>query len=209
MIDILRLCGVTIGSLRKIFIILPEDVSKFGAAPYIVPVTTEAMLYNGTREYSVKADRNTAIFTEKKVTNNKAGDYYEQNIQFQIRQLRVDVDYVSQFLINRRVHLLTVDNNGRVMFHKMMRQTDAATTGDQWTAKNGYTFTFTSRTPRKQPSIPTAKTRFTLLNGTPSTGTTDNPALQKTAQFVLYEANTFQKTYLNVWNDGRMTVETL
>lgn len=210
MIDILRSCGVTVGSLRKIFMIMPEDVRIMGAVPYIVPVTTEATLYDGKREYVVQADRNTALFTERKTINHVAGDYYEQQITFQVKRLRVEVDYVSQILINNRIHLLTVDNNGRVVFHKNMRQSDEATTGDRWTAKNGYTFTFTSRSLRKQPSIPQAKQRFSLLGGTGSTGTgTGGSTPQREAQFILYEANTMQRTYLNVWNDGRMTVDTL
>jgi hypothetical protein len=207
MVDIFRVCGVTVGSLRKIFILLPEDVKREGVTPFVVPVTTEATLYEGKREYIVQADRNTAVFTEKKVINNKAGDYYEQSITFQIKKLRVEVDYVSQFLINRRVHLLTVDKNGIVRFHRLMRQTDTATTGDTWTAKNGYTFSFSTRSPRKQPSIPLPKKRFSLVGGLPTTDDSTTPT--RTAQFILYEANTSQRTYLNVFSDGSMTIESL
>lgn len=154
MSDILRPCGVNAGSLRKIFILLPEDIEIDGIRTFVIPITTQPELYSDRRLYKVQADRNTAIFSEKKSIANRAGDYYDTAISFQVRKMRVEVDFVCEVLKNRCFHVLCEDNNGIVRYIRKMRLNDEASTGDKLSAKNGYVFSFTTKQKNKTATIP-------------------------------------------------------
>jgi hypothetical protein len=207
--DILRHCGVTIGSLRKIFIILPEDVEVDGIPSYVIPITTEPELYAGKKQYKAQADRNTAFFSEKKNIAHRAGDFYETQVGFQVKHLRYEIDFVCECLKNRRVNILCEDNNRVVRYFKNLRENEEATTGDKWSAKNGYTFNFATRQKNKSQTIPGVTLQGLVGNFTLTGGGNQPSGISATAQFELYDTNTGVKKVLSTFSDGRISIEIL
>ena len=205
MTDILKICTPSVGSLKKAYLILPEHITNLGAKPRIIPITTMPTLLPTNVEpdakmYDMQFDRDTSYWSEKKNITERHGDFYTASLGFQVKKLRVEVDYVIELLCNTPVHILFEDNNGLVKFMTFTRLTDEANTGDKKTAKNGYTFSFTKRAQRKTPSIP----NYSLGNIAGSGGTLPGDGIA--ARFNLFEADGGIVKTLNVYNSGRTTI---
>jgi hypothetical protein len=165
MTDILKICGTNVGSLRKAFLIFPEHVSNLGGSVQIIPIVAVPQLINqsieeNARFYDVQIDTNTGSFSERRVIDGRHEDYYNATLYFQIKKMRVEVDYMIQLIANTAVHVLFEDSNGLVKLMAFARLSDEAFSGDRRIAKNGYAFTFTKRSTRKTPSI----TNYSLNN---------------------------------------------
>jgi hypothetical protein len=204
MTDILKICTISIGSLRKAFLILPEHVSNLGEKPGIIPVTTMPTLLSPSIEpnakmYALEFDNNTSYFTEKKVPDGRHEDYYNVSLGFQVKKLRTEVDYVIEYNRNNPVHILFEDNNGLVKFITFARMLDEAGTGDRKSTKNGYTFTFSKRSLRKTLSIP----NYTLGD---IAGGGILPGDGISARFNLFEAENGTVKQLIIYNSGRAVI---
>lgn len=205
MTDILKICTPSVGSLRKAYLILPEHVLNIGQKPRVIPVTTEPTLIPpfvnpAAKLYDVQFDNNTAFFTEKKTIGERHGDFYTATLGFQVKKLRIEVDYVIEWLCNAYVHILFEDNNGLVKLMTFARLTDEATTGDRKNGKNGYVFSFTKRSDRKTASIP----NYILSDMAGSGGILPGDGIA--ARFNLFEADGGAVKTLNVYNSGRTTI---
>lgn len=165
-IEVRKRCRPAAGSVRLVYIIVPEDVTADGMPQtFILPLIAYApTLDAGAKPIGIPIDRNTAIFSENKNTGNRAGDYYDRKLSFQIREMRYEVDYIREMLKNRRFHLLLEDYNKRVRFVKNCRVQEDATTGDKYLSKNGYTFNFFGRSETISPTIPVETIVFSEVN---------------------------------------------
>ena len=143
---------------------------------FIVPlIAYPPTLEAGAKRYGIAIDRNTAIFSENKKTDNRAGDFYERKLSFQVREMRYEVDYVREMLKNRRFHVLLEDYNKHVRFVKNLRVQEDATTGDRYMSKNAYTFNFYGRSETLSPTIPISTIVFSEVNGGSGSGSTSTP----------------------------------
>jgi hypothetical protein len=174
--DIKKRCKPAAGSVRIAYIIVPEDVVDSGMPQtYVFPVISyEPQLDTTARKYVLQMDRNTGVFSEIKKTDNRAGDYYEQKLSFQVRGMRYEVDYTRELLKNRTFHVLYEDYNKQVRLVKNLRVQDEATTGDRYFAKNGYTFNFYTRSVNLAPTIPISLIVFSVQDNGGTGGGNNN-----------------------------------
>lgn len=175
--DIKRRCKPAAGSVKLAYIIVPEDVIDGGLpTTFVFPVSYEPTIEPTAKKYHLQMDRNTGIFSEEKKTENRAGDYYEQKLSFQVRGMRYEVDYARELLKNRKFHVLYEDQNKQVRFIKNFRVQDNGTTGDNFFAKNGYTFNFYTRSETLAPTIPISLIVFLQENSGTTGGITGSNA---------------------------------
>jgi hypothetical protein len=137
-------CGNILNGLKKVFLILPEDVAGETVSHSILPLISLPQLVNGKAMYPVAFDKLSARFLEKKVITAKAGDYYDQTLTFTVKKTRIELDTLSHLLLNRRVHALLVYHDNNTKYVKNLRSEDEADSGDR-SAKNEYRFRFIAK----------------------------------------------------------------
>ena len=151
LVTIEKACGDHNG-IKKVFLILPEDVRSETPQYGVIPMTSMPQLIEGKALYSVAFDRMTARYVEKKNTANRAGDLYDAALTFTVKKCRIELDTLSTLLLNRRVHALLVYQNGVVKYVKNLREEDEADSGDRST-RDQYSFRFFTKFLRKAKSV--------------------------------------------------------
>ena len=138
--------------IKKVFLILPEDIAGETPQYGVVPMTSMPQLAQGKAMYQVAFDRMTARLVEKKVITNRAGDIYEAALTFTVKYCRIELATLSQLLMNRRVHALIIYENGTVKYVKNLREEDEADSGDR-SARDQYSFRFATKYIKKAQTV--------------------------------------------------------
>jgi len=149
--DIEKWCGVNNAGIREINLIVPSDVYTAPAQYYTPNLDGSIELVSGAQVYNIAFDRRSASFTEKLITNERFGDYYQQTLQFSIRRDRVEVADLIERMRNRRVHVLYTDKNGLQKFVRNMRAAPETQTGAAPSDRNGSLFQFVGQSEKKAP----------------------------------------------------------
>lgn len=160
--DIEQVCAAALGGFRQLAIIDPADLQT-PVRQYFAVSVPEVSLLTGRRSYSIAHLLTAGGYSERTITSNKAGDYYESTIQFGLKKIRIDAENLAEKLKNRRVHVVFTDNSGIKRLALDMRLSTETTTGNRLGDRAGYQFTFTGRREKKNP----------LLLGYISSGTID------------------------------------
>jgi len=160
--DIGRACGLALGGLKGIAIIDPKDLSA-PILQYCQPSVGNVTLQTGKRSYDIKHILTQGGYTERLVTGNKAGDYYEMSVTFGIKKIRFEVESLIEKLKNRTFHLVLThsDNTKRLCLN--LRQSADTFSGNRIADRQGYTFNCSTRRSKKSP----------LMSGFVNSGTID------------------------------------
>jgi len=118
--DIQRWCGAAAGGLKKVQLIRPEDVESLPRTACLTSIPNIA-LKSGASAYDISFDRQTGRFTEQQVIDDRAGDYFNRTISFQVRRDRVAVLQNVRALMNQRVHVVAYDRNEQYLYLPWMR----------------------------------------------------------------------------------------
>lgn len=150
--DIERICQNS-GGIRTIRFIVPSHVSSI-PTQYCTPNLAEDIeLEEGKRSYVINFSKGSATFTERSVTDNRAGDFFQQTLVFYCAQDREEVADLAEKLKNRRFHIVYTDWNGKKKLAANLRLQSETTIGGKKADKNGTTFTATGRSEKKSPFI--------------------------------------------------------
>lgn len=148
-----RHCGKTFGGLKSIKLFLDSAVDTLPVQYCSPNLSGDITLGSGESFHEIKFDRFTAQFTERKLINRRAGDYYEQTLTFDITHDRAEVATLINNLDNRRTHAVIVDRNDKQRLLKNLRQRNTTDSGDALSSFNGNKFILISRTKRRSPFI--------------------------------------------------------
>lgn len=148
-----RHCGKTYGGLKSIKLFLDSAVDSLPVQYCSPNLSGDITLGSGQSFHEIKFDRFTAQFTERKQVNQRAGDFYEQTLTFDITHDRAEVATLINNLDNRRTHAVIVDRNDKTRLLKNLRQRNNTDSGDTLSSFNGNKFTLVSRTKRRSPFI--------------------------------------------------------
>lgn len=148
-----RHCGKTFGGLKSIKLFLDSAVDSLPVQYCSPNLSGDITLGSGESFHEIKFDRFTAQFTERKLINRRAGDYYEQTLTFDITHDRAEVATLINNLDNRRTHAVIVDRNDKQRLLKNLRQRNTTDSGDTLSSFNGNKLIFISRSRRRAPFI--------------------------------------------------------
>lgn len=81
-----------------------------------------------------------------------AGDIVEVNLQAEVKNVRLEVEYLRAKIMNRRIHVLATYRNGLQRWAPYMRILPAGDSGDRG-SKNGYIFQGSTRMYRPAPFV--------------------------------------------------------
>lgn len=129
------------GGVNLIQIILPEGlITPIDSGCTLVQSENLEFLGAELEPFSIAFARNSAQFSERHVSSNRAGDYFEQSLSFEVPKSRLVVSRNIQFLKNRRVHILFRDRNGQVRIILFAHVTADTSTRQKRAERNGYVF---------------------------------------------------------------------
>ncbi len=148
-----RHCGKTFGGLKSIKLFLDSAVDSMPVQYCSPNLSGDITLDSGESFHEIKFDRFTAQFTERKLITQRAGDYYEQTLTFDITHDRAEVATFINNLDNRRIHAVIVDRNDKQRLLKNLRQRNSTDSGDVLSSFNGNKFVFVGRSRRRSPFI--------------------------------------------------------
>lgn len=147
-----KYCGANSGGISEVYLLLPSAVARIGVQHCVAKVAGNSIVLNIGHNYIKLAfAKQTAVHSEKTILNNKAGDYYEQNLSLTIPKQRHEVLTLVQQLRNRRFHAIYKDSNGMAWLLQNLRLSAERTTGARYVDRNGVTFSFTGRSLKPAP----------------------------------------------------------
>lgn len=158
-----RHCGKTFGGLKSIKLFLDSAVDSMPVQYCSPNLSGDITLDSGESFHEIKFDRFTAQFTERKLITQRAGDYYEQTLTFDITHDRAEVATLINNLDNRRTHAVIVDRNDKQRLLKNLRQRNSTDSGDVLSSFNGNKFVLVSRTIKRSPFV-----TGNLIDGNPT-----------------------------------------
>lgn len=147
-----RVCARTPGSLKRLVLIDPGDLSATPAW-HIEPSIDDLEFSPGAGAYDFQLDRLTGRLDDNTVTTNAAGDFFEYNLSARVRTVRVEAEYLRAKLRNRRVHAVVTDYAGTQRYLPNIRLTARADTGGRPSDRNGYTISGSLRLHKPAPFL--------------------------------------------------------
>jgi hypothetical protein len=156
------------GGIQTIEFLLPEGVLSIPMSSCVSSSSDSINVIGVDYEaVNIAFVKRTASFTEKANVSSREGDYFEQEISFEVPKDRPEVNDLILKLRNRRIHVIYTDNNGVQKLVPNMRLQPDFSTRSRKSERNGYTFLLKSKSISK--SI--------IFTGTVSTGEANNPWL--------------------------------
>lgn len=150
--DIERVCAAAPGGLASITLIVPDDVDTY-PEQYCVPNVDDIVLLEGAVAYTIHFVRDTARLVDKQSANNAAGDTFDYTLTFDVRHIRLDVEWLRAKLANRRVHVIAEYRTGLKRLIPRMRVLSDSDSGDRIGAQQRYAFSLTASLSRPAPTI--------------------------------------------------------
>lgn len=142
-----RNCSTAIPGVKDILFFTNEEVQTM-PDQFCDPVVGDVVFKPSMSSYYIQHALRTANFRERQITNNKAGDYFEQVLRFEIYKDRLEVRRNIIRLANNRVHVMYRDEEGSFKLVKNMRHVADFGTGP---SKNKYNFTLKSLSRKPAP----------------------------------------------------------
>ena len=142
LVNINRWLCSNFAGIKSLRIILPEDVDSLPEALAVPNIEGDITLLPGKEMYTVQFDPGSSRFRESLQSNNRNGDFYNRELSFTVRRLRVNIADFRRRLLNRRVHLFFTDNNDETYLFAFMRLRQAEADSAQRGGRNETSFTF-------------------------------------------------------------------
>jgi hypothetical protein len=142
--DIVRYCKPSSAGFNKVVIFRLEDVQTIPKVKCNVVVDDDIELISESRPYIIQADKQSIAYVEEQVFD-KAGDYWNQNLNLNVKVVRPSVVTMAKKLQNKRVHVLFGDRNKqyRLLYNARLKARNE--NGPRHSGPNGFSFSFTKQ----------------------------------------------------------------
>lgn len=137
---IARVCNPVAGGLKQLLMIDPNDLSSQPVF-YLVPNIETLSFKPGKTALVLEHDRFSAMLESDTDVSNKQGDIFTYSLQATVKGIRLDVEYLRQKLMNRRIHMVAKYWDGTQQFLPYVRLRAKSESGKGVREKNQYTFT--------------------------------------------------------------------
>jgi len=137
-------CKTPLANIRLVSLYIPTDVDTMPTPGLGVYSAQEPVLIPGAAAISIPFDRFSCSLSSNPDTA-QPGDFWSHQVRGGIRRNRAEVGLWMLRMRNRRFHLLTEDWYGERMWLPNMRLSASRTVEERLSSRNGFTFSFSSR----------------------------------------------------------------
>lgn len=142
LVNITRWVCSNFAGLKSLRIILPEDVDSLPESLAVPNIEGDIVLKPGKEMYDIEFDTASSRFREVLSSSDRNGDFYNRELSFTVRRMRVNIADFRRRIMNRRVHLIFTDNNDETYLFAFMRLRNAEADSAQRGGRNRTSFTF-------------------------------------------------------------------
>lgn len=146
-----RVCTRTPGSLKRIVLIDPDDLS-YQPDWYLAPTIDDLVFLGGKAAYIFQDDRLTGRL-EDTTEDAPPGDFFQYTLTARLRTVRAEVELLRAKIVNRPLHVVATYYDNTQRYLPNMRLRARADSADRPGGRNGYQFTGVCRMLRPAPFV--------------------------------------------------------
>jgi hypothetical protein len=144
-------CKKGVAGIGKIYFFFP-DRAVVETQPCNPVINPPAMIEDEV-QYEIEFNRFTAVYEEELAVGDRAGDYYKYSLTFNLRRDFLNTAQTIEAFKNKRMHVIYESRDGGVKFVPNIRASVKYSNGPKLNGQNGYIFTMSGKSVKKNPFI--------------------------------------------------------
>jgi len=149
--NIERVCRRLVGGIDNMYFFFPDRATY--AVQGCVPVVAAPAMLVDEVQYTLGFERSTAVYEEELVIGGREGDYWKYAVNFSVPHDSLATAQVLENSKNKRWMVLYQDRTGALKLVQNVRVAAKFGTGAKLADKNGFAFTLSGRSKKRNPFI--------------------------------------------------------